>query len=88
MITTIHEGSKAIIQYVLNEAITACDLHKKVKITREDACKKLGFPSGEHFDVCIQYLKEKGLIHYYTAKNNPDFALDLTISAIDFLETD
>ena len=89
MVTTSHEGAKAIIQYVLREAVESSgDLHKKVKIQENEVAKKLGFYHDNLFPACVQYLKEKELISTYTRKNDEHYALELTIAAVDFLEAD
>lgn len=84
MITTIRDGSKAIIQYVLGEAVNSGNLKNSVAVKDNELAEKLGFDKSKRFAVCVQYLVEKGLIS--SAKTDDVRHLTLTAAAIDFLE--
>ena len=61
MITSIREGSKAIIQYILDKAVNSGNLNTCVDITDNELAKILDFDKSKRFIVCIQYLVEKVL---------------------------
>lgn len=84
MITTIREGSKAIVRYVLEEAVANGNLKHDVAIRDNELAEKLNFDKSRRFHVCIQYLVEKGLI---SSENTGNMRrLTLTAAAVDFLE--
>ncbi len=85
MITSVHDGAKAIIQYLLDEAVKSGNLQQSIAINDNDLTSKLDFKSSKLFAVCIQYLKEKGLVG--SAKTKDAHHLTLTVAAVDFLES-
>lgn len=84
MITTVREGSKAIIGYVLDEVVKAGKIGYKVEFQGGELAEHLDFKSSKLLDVCIQYLSEKKLIE--AQKNGSAYYVTLEVSAIDFLE--
>lgn len=84
MITTVHDGARAIVKYALGEAVKCGNLKCDVAIQDNALAEKLDFNSSGHFKVCIQYLVEKGLVS--SAMTDDARHLTLTAAAIDFLE--
>lgn len=83
---TIREDAKAIIDYMLTEAVNHGDLKHRMKIQGNEVAMALDFNGSNRFQVCLQYLAEKGLI--ISEKTNETHYLTLTAAAIDFLEKD
>jgi len=86
MVSAIREGAKTIVDAVLQNAISFGDLKHKMEIQDEEFAKKLKFREIEYFNICLQYLTEKGLIT--SVRTNEARHLTLTADAIDFLEED
>lgn len=84
MITSIREGAKAIVRYVLDEAVNCGNLKNSISVKDDELAEKLDFDKSKRFVVCIQYLAEKGLIS--SAKTDDVRHLTLTAAAIDFME--
>lgn len=83
VITSVHEGAKAIIQYVLDKAIEKGNLEHTVVIQDNELAAALEFKSSKLFTVCIQYLQKKELINSIGEKDARH--LTLTIAGVDFL---
>lgn len=86
MILAIREGAKAIVNYMIKEAVEHGNLKHRIKIQENEVAIELDFDKSKRFKVCLQYLAEKGLITVETV--NETHYLTLTAAAIDFLEKD
>lgn len=81
----IRENSKKIIRCLLDKAISQNSLNRSIDY--EDIVKlgwETGIDNSRTFNVCIDYLKQKGLIKIIRTEGTVH--ITLTADAIDFLE--